>query len=40
MNLLYFNINAKFLKTEFTYPIHTLIRKRYVDGVFHLVEKV
>ncbi len=40
LNLLYFNINAKFLKTEFTHPIHSLIRKRYVDGVFHLIEKV
>lgn len=39
VNLMYFNINSKFLKTEFTHPIHTLIRKRYVDGVFHLIEK-
>jgi hypothetical protein len=39
LNLLYFNINARFLKTEFSHPIHTLIRKRYVDGVFHLIEK-
>lgn len=36
----YFNINAKFLNIEFTHPIHALIKKRYVDGVFHLIEKV
>jgi ankyrin repeat protein len=39
LNVLYFNINAKFLNIEFSHPIHALIKKRYVDGVFHLIEK-
>lgn len=39
VNLMYFNINSKFLNIEFTHPVHALIKKRYVDGVFHLIEK-
>ena len=39
INLMYFNINSKFLNIEFTHPVHALIQKRYVDGVFHLLEK-